>query len=91
MRSMAILEISYKPTFIRQLNKLDKELRDEAIAKTELFKQSKNHISLAVHKLRGQLRGRYGFSVNFKYRIVFQYLTKTEVVLLTIGDHEVYK
>jgi plasmid maintenance system killer protein len=76
---------------VRQINKLDVDLQDEAIEKIELFKHVHNHRLIAVHKLKGRLVGRYSFSVNFKYRIVFKYCSKTEVVLLAIGDHKIYR
>ena len=41
--------------------------------------------------MKGRFAGRYGASVNFKYRIIFQYLSPKEVVLLAIGDHEIYR
>jgi plasmid maintenance system killer protein len=52
---------------------------------------SDNHSSLKVHKLNGPLKGSYSFSVNYKIRIIFQYVSKKEVVLLTVGDHKIYK
>ena len=83
--------ISYKPTFVRQFKKLEKPLQEEAFEKIELFKKSINHKKLQVHKLKGVLRGRYSFAVNYRYRIVFMYLSKQEVVLLAIGDHLIYQ
>jgi plasmid maintenance system killer protein len=80
----------YKPSFVRQLKSLETELIDEALEKIELFKNEKNHRSLKVHKLHGRLVGRWSFSVNYQYRIVFIYQAKTEVVLLAIGDHDIY-
>ncbi|MBI2005043.1 hypothetical protein HYS79_02715 [Patescibacteria group bacterium] len=52
-----------------------------------------NHEWLHVHKLKGPLAGRRGFSVNYRYRIVFSYTDKSkgEVILLAVGDHEVYR
>lgn len=88
---MATLLVSYKPTFIRQLKKLQPDLQNEVFEKIAQFKEVRNHPELAVHKLHGSLTGTYAFSVNFKYRIIFQYLSKTEVVLLAVGDHEVYR
>lgn len=85
------MEVHYKPIFIRQLNKFEGVLREEAIEKIELFKNRENHRQLRVHKLKGRLRDRHSFSVNYKFRIVFSYLSKNEVVLLAIGDHEVYE
>ena len=83
--------VSFKPTFIRQLNKLEPNLQEEALEKVELFKNEKNHRQLKVHKLKGPLLGRYSFSVNYKFRIIFTYLSKKEAVLMAIGDHEIYK
>ena len=84
------MEIGYKATFIRQFNKLESALQEEILEKIELFKNAKNHKQLKVHKLRGPLSGRYSFSVNYKIRIVFSYISKKEVAVLAIGDHAVY-
>lgn len=85
------MKVYFKPTFIKQLKKLESALQEEAFEKIELFKDIKNHKQLKVYKLNGVLSGRYSFSVNYKTRIVFSHLSKTEAVLLALGDHEVYK
>ena len=75
-----------------QFNSLEKDLQNEVYEKIELFKNKGNHAQLKVHKLKGELKNKYSFSVNYKIRIVFEYiLSKTEVALLSIGDHDVYK
>lgn len=86
-----MIQVFFKPTFIRQYNAFERELQEEVFEKIELFKEVKNHKQLKVHKLHGRLAGRHSFSVNYKIRIVFSYLSKTETVLLAIGDHDVYK
>ena len=86
-----MIKIFFKPTFVKQLNKLEKELIDEVIEKIELFKNQKNHKLLKVHKLHGKFTGRFSFSVNYKYRIAFRYESKNEVVLLDVDDHDIYK
>jgi mRNA-degrading endonuclease YafQ of YafQ-DinJ toxin-antitoxin module len=85
------IEIAYRPEFVRQYSKLDKDLQLEVREKIELFKDRNNHKILKVHKLHGRLAHRLSFSVNYKYRIVFEYLTDNEVALKTIGDHDIYK
>lgn len=82
--------VSYKPTFIRQLNKLNLALQEEALEKIEMLKDEKNHRLLKVHKLHGTFSKHYSFSVNYKTRIVFTYISKQEIALLAIGDHGVY-
>lgn len=86
-----MFEVCYKPTFIRQFKKLEPALQKEVLEKIELFKKTKNHKHLKVHKLKGVLKGRYSFSINYSYRAVFNYQGKNRVVLLAIGDHDVYK
>ncbi|PIZ76111.1 type II toxin-antitoxin system mRNA interferase toxin, RelE/StbE family [Candidatus Peregrinibacteria bacterium CG_4_10_14_0_2_um_filter_38_24] len=83
--------IFYLPAFVKSYRKLPADLRAEAKEKIELFKKEPNHPFLKTHKLKGTLFGRFGFSVNYSHRIVFQYLSKTEVALLAIGTHEIYK
>lgn len=85
------MEVIYIPRFVRQFDKLDNDLQEKVLEKIEFFKNKRNHPGLAIHKLHAQLVGRFSFSVNFKYKIIFQYLSKKEVVLLAIGDHEVYR
>ena len=84
------MKIGYKPAFIRQFNKLPKALQEEVLEKVESFKNTSNHQALKVHKLHGKFADCYSFSVNYKYRIVFSYVTKNEVSTLAIGDHNIY-
>ena len=85
------LYVAHTPAFNRQFRTLDELIQEEAIEKIELFKNIENHKQLKVHKLKGPLSGRYSFSVNYKFRIIFTYLSKKEAVLMAIGDHEIYK
>ena len=86
-----MLEINYKPSFICLYNEAEVSLQEEIKEKIALFRDKKNHKSLKVHKLHGFLKDRYSFSVNYKIRIVFKYLSKNEVSLLAVGDHDLYK
>ena len=85
-----MLNLIYAPRFTRHFKRLTRELQEETVQKVELFKDPKNHALLKVHKLHGPLAGSYSFSVNYKTRIVFDYISKKEVTILTIGDHDIY-
>ena len=85
------MKVHFKPTFVRQFNKLDPELQQEVEEKIELFKDKGSHKQLKIHKLHGRLKDRYSFSVNYKFRIIFTRLSKNEIVLLAVGNHSVYK
>ncbi|MEK7511215.1 MAG: type II toxin-antitoxin system RelE/ParE family toxin [Patescibacteria group bacterium] len=85
------MEIAYKPTFLRQFKKLPLALQEEAFARIEQFRDPAAHSSLRVHKLKGELAGRYSFSVNYRYRIMFIWeVPNQSAVLLAIGDHSLY-
>jgi len=85
------MDLSFKPRFLRKFNRLPRPLREEAREKIELFRDTKNHQLLKVHKLQGRMSDCCSFSVNYRYRIIFKWEKQNEsAVLLTIGDHSVY-
>lgn len=84
------MEVYYSSRFLRQLKKLHKPLQDEVLEKIELFKDLKNHKQLKVHSLSGKFETYNSFSINFAYRIIFDYISKNEVILLKVGDHDIY-
>jgi len=83
--------IVYAPAFIRQFEKLDQSLRDEVIDKLALFQERLNHRQLRVHKLKGGFSNCYSFSVNYDFRIVFEYGKNDIAYILSIGNHDIYK
>ncbi|OGI60517.1 hypothetical protein A2641_03215 [Candidatus Nomurabacteria bacterium RIFCSPHIGHO2_01_FULL_37_25] len=84
------MQVSFKPSFIKQINKLEQSLFDEVLSKIDIFKNSTDQTVLKIHKLHGPMKDKWSFSVNYKIRIVFEYESKKEIVLLAIGDHDVY-
>ncbi len=85
------MQLSYKPSFVRALQKLPPSLQHEALGSITLFRQDPFDPSLKTHKLQGKLCGRWSFSVNYRYRIVFRFEGKEHAHLLAIGDHDVYR
>lgn len=86
-----MLNLIYAPGFVRQYKKLESALQEEVLEKIKLFQDENNHQSLKMHKLHGVFKDCYSFSVNYKIRVVFEYLSKKEVALFAVGDHEIYK
>jgi len=84
------MKIAYTPKFVRLYKKLLPALQEEVDYKIDLFQKDPTIPSLKVHKLHGKLVGRYSFSVNYSYRIVFTYLSKEEAIFHVIGDHGIY-
>lgn len=87
------MQIVYAPSFIRKYKSLPESLKQEVKEKIILFQDEKNHQQLRVHKLRGDLKDQYSFSVTYQVRIVFIFTKETSrrALLLAIGDHDIYK
>ena len=85
------MQFFYTPYFLRQLKKLSPDIFEEAKEKIDLFKNQQNHSFLKTHKLKGSLDGTFSFSVNYSYRIIFEYYPEDSITFLAIGDHDVYK
>ena len=69
------MEVSFTPTFFRSMKSLPTALQEEVFEKIDLFRDPANHQALKVHKLRGKLKDCFSFSVNYKIRVVFEYLS----------------
>ena len=86
------MDVSLTPQFRRQFKKLSSKLQEEALEKIEMFQEVNQYSPLHVHKLKGRMEGRWSFSVNYRYRIVFRWEKQNEsAILLTIGDHSIYE
>jgi mRNA-degrading endonuclease YafQ of YafQ-DinJ toxin-antitoxin module len=82
--------VTFSPKFIKTVKKLTPPLKDSIIERVEMLKDGKNHEVLKVHKLKGILKGRYSFSVDYERRIVFTYSNENTIYLLNFGGHDVY-
>ena len=88
-----MLTVVYSKKFVRQFKKIrksDARLADEIREKIELLKDKGMHEKLKVHTTKGKLKGCYSFSVNYKNRIIFEYLDSGEAHLLVVGSHDIY-
>jgi len=86
-----MIKVGFSPVFAKTIRDLPGALQNEVYDKVEMLKNRTNHKSLKVHKLHGVLKGQLSFSVNYKYRIIFEYLDKNTVFLHDIGTHDLYK
>ena len=85
--------IYFHPRFQRSYSHIDKKLKAQSEIKVEIFKSDPFNKSLDTHYLHGKLKNQLSFSVNSRYRILFEFLgkKKREVVFLDIGDHNIYR
>jgi len=85
------MEVFYSPKFEKSYKKLANKIKKKAEKKEKIFRQNPFDQRLETHKLKGPLKGFYSFSIDDKYRIVFEFTkNKERAYFHNIGDHEVY-
>jgi addiction module RelE/StbE family toxin len=89
-----VIKISWDQGFKRVYRKKvknDDELKSRFWSAVEMFAKDPFQPRLRTHKLTGRLEGLWAFSVSFDCRVIFKFLSKTEILLIDIGGHdEVY-
>ena len=81
------------PRYRRSFNNLNSQLQRLADERVEIFRRNPFDSRLETHRLHGTLKKQWSFSVDQRYRILFEFLgkKKDEVVFLDIGDHSIYR
>jgi mRNA interferase YafQ len=85
------MQIIYSPKFSRLYKKLPTEIKHSIEKKELLFRKDPFTSSLKTHKLTGPLEGLYAFSVDYSYRVLFEFADNDTVYFHAVGDHDVYK
>ena len=85
-----MIKVGFMPEFFRRLKKLTPQLQELAFERIELFRNRSNHRKIEVHKLHGKYMGFFAFSIDNKYRIMFEWISGDEARLHTVGDHTIY-
>lgn len=89
------MTISYSSTFKRSFKrkiKKRKDIQDKFFEYLEIFSQNPFNPKLKTHKLTGDLKDFWSFSLEFDLRVVFAFEENfSKAVLMDIGTHdEVY-
>lgn len=84
------MKIFYTPQFHRQYKKLPAGVKKLVEEKEILFREDWHDPILKTHKLKGKLSGLWSFSVDNKYRIIFECPDRETIYFHIIGDHGIY-
>jgi len=85
------MKILYLPKFARQYRKLPENIKDLAEVKEKIFRQNPHDPKLKMHKLHGELRDFWSFSLDRRYRIIFDFIGKNTARFYSVGDHDIYE
>jgi len=86
-----MIKVAFSPAFERSFRKRLKynaKLQDKFWQKLECFIENPFEAQLKIHKLTGQLKDLWGFSVEFDVRVMFYFVDEFNVVLVDIGSHD---
>ena len=87
------MTIYYHPHFKHNYRQLDPQIKAKAEIQEALFRKNAFDIHLDTHPLHGKLKKQWSFSVDNRYRILFEFSNKqkTEVIFLDIDTHDIYR
>ena len=85
------MKIFYSSKFAREYKKLPSKVKKIAEEKEQIFRKNPFDSRLKTHKLKGTLKGFLSFSINQKYRIIFEIINSNTVWFHSVGEHSIYK
>ncbi len=83
--------VIYTPGFKRAYDSLSQKTRDRAKKRLTVLRGNLFDGKFKTHKLSGKLKGLYAFSVDHKYRIIFEFLGNEDIALHDVGGHDIYR
>jgi addiction module RelE/StbE family toxin len=85
------VEIQYLPKFLRQYQKIPSKIKIKAEKQETIFRKNPFDPRLKTHHLTGKLKEFWSFSIDYQYRIIFQFVDENIVWFYLIGTHAIYK
>lgn len=85
-----IEQLNWSSSFKRAFSKRVLNTPNEANFETKLkvFLENPFDPRIKTHKLSGKLKALWAFMVDYDCRVVFTFISDTEVLLIDIGSHE---
>ena len=86
-----IEKIYYSSRFLRALKNLPIELKPAVVVREGLFRKDCFDPKLKTHKLTGKYKEHWAFSLDYSYRIMFRFLSDSDVLFENVDDHSIYR
>lgn len=84
------MRILYLEKFRKEYKKLPEKIKEIAEKKEKFFRKNPFDLRLKAHKLHGELGEFWAFSINYQYRIIFDFADKNTVRFYSVGKHDIY-
>jgi len=84
------MQIFYSSKFEKEYKTLPKRAKFMAEEKEKIFRRNPFDAQLNTHKLKGKLKDYWSFSIDFHYRIIFEFAESGIVWFHSVGTHSIY-
>lgn len=84
------MQIYYSSKFAKEYKRLPKKVQLFAEEKEEIFRKDPFDPRLKAHKLIGKLHQYWSFSIDYQYRIVFEFAGENIIWFHSVGTHGIY-
>ena len=86
------MKILYLSKFEKQYKALSAKVKNLAEEREKIFRKNPFDSRLKTHKLHGKLSSFLAFSINYEYRIIFDFLDKKKNIVrfYSVGRHDIY-
>jgi len=84
------MKIYYSSKFAREYKKLPLSIKKITEKKEKIFRKDPFSPPLKTRQLKGKLKDYYSFSIDFHYRIIFEFVNKQTIWFHSVGTHSIY-
>lgn len=85
------MKIYYSYKFAKEYRKLPNKIKLKAEKQEQLFRENPHNPQLKSHKLTGKLKSYRSFSIDYNYRVIFEFVDKKITWFHSVGTHKIYK
>lgn len=86
------MKIVYTSKFEREYKKLPETIKNLAEEKERIFRRNPFDARLKTYKLSGKLKEFWSFSIDYKYRIIFEIAKDKKLICFhSVSDHDIYR
>ncbi|MFA5791715.1 MAG: type II toxin-antitoxin system mRNA interferase toxin, RelE/StbE family [Candidatus Paceibacterota bacterium] len=85
------MKIFYTKKFEREYKRLNKKIKLKVESCENIFRKNPFNPTLKTHKLSGELKDFWSFSIDFSYRVIFEFIDNGNIFFHSIGNHNIYK
>ena len=82
--------IFYYSKFRQQFKKLPPDIKLLAANREKIFRKNPFNPKLKTHKLHGELSEFWAFSIDYQYRIIFDFVDEDKIRFYSVGKHDIY-